>query len=112
MSKFNLNYTYLNPNKYFINKIWSENIINNYEKGLNNLNIDFNKKLNYNFENDNNQFLSGYLQSNDFSEEYFALRPKSENLINLKLQLLSMDIMRDWKVSLEEYLTENYKKLF
>ncbi len=52
------------------------------------------------------------VNSSYFSEEYFALRPKSENLINLKLQLISMDIMRDWKESLEEYLTENYKKLF
>ena len=52
------------------------------------------------------------VNSSYFKKEYFALRPKSENLINLKLQLLSMDIMRDWKESLEEYLNENYKKLF
>ena len=52
------------------------------------------------------------VNSSYFKKEYFALRPKSENLINLKLQLLSMDIMRDWKESIEEYLNENYKKLF
>ena len=52
------------------------------------------------------------VNSSFFKKEYFASRPKSENLINLKLQLLSMDIMRDWKECLKEYLDLNYKKLF
>lgn len=82
-----MNYNYLNPNKYFINKIWNDNIINNYEKGLNNLNIDFNKKLNYNYENNNNDFLSGFLQKNDFQEEYFGIySQKRINNINFDSQ--------------------------
>ena len=33
------------PLKFFINKIWTNSIINNYEKGLNNLNKDFSNNL-------------------------------------------------------------------
>jgi dTDP-4-dehydrorhamnose reductase len=42
-----------------------------------------------------------------FAREYFAARPDSERLINRKLQLRRMNVMRDWKVALREYL-ENY----
>ncbi len=52
------------------------------------------------------------VNSSYFSKEYFATRPKSENLINLKLQLLSMDIMRDWKICLAEYLKSSFKMIF
>ena len=52
------------------------------------------------------------VKSSYFKKEYFAERPKSENLTNLKLQLMSMDIMRDWKICLKEYLDNNYKSFF
>ena len=47
------------------------------------------------------------VSSSFFATEYFAARPDSERLINRKLQLRSMNGMRDWKLALHEYL-ENY----
>jgi dTDP-4-dehydrorhamnose reductase len=49
--------------------------------------------------------------SDYFKSDYFAIRPMSERLINKKLELRRLDIMREWEVSLEEYLT-NYYSLF
>jgi dTDP-4-dehydrorhamnose reductase len=43
-----------------------------------------------------------------FSKEYFAARPASERLISSKLNLRGLNIMRDWRVCLEEYLAEYY----
>ena len=42
--------------------------------------------------------------SDYFKKIYFAPRPTSEILINKRLQLIKMDNMRDWKISLKEYL--------
>lgn len=44
-----------------------------------------------------------------FAKEYFADRPASERLWTRKLQLRGVSAMRDWKVSLKDYL-ENYYK--
>jgi len=49
------------------------------------------------------------VSSDFFSEEYFAPRPASERLVNRKLQLRSLDVMRDWRVGLREYLAEHYE---
>ena len=49
------------------------------------------------------------VDSSYFSKEYFAPRPYSERLINKKLNLRKVNIMRDWKICLEEYM-ENYYK--
>ena len=46
---------------------------------------------------------SGY-----FKDTYFAPRPPSERLINKKLELRNMNIMRDWKVALHEYIGDYY----
>ncbi len=46
---------------------------------------------------------SGY-----FKDTYFAPRPTSERLINRKLELRNMNIMRDWKVALKEYIDDYY----
>jgi dTDP-4-dehydrorhamnose reductase len=47
--------------------------------------------------------------SSDFwSQEYFAERPPSERLIDRKLNLRGLNIMRDWKVCLREYLADYY----
>ncbi len=46
--------------------------------------------------------------SDYFKNEYFAARPASERLINKKLNLRSMNIMRDWKIALREYLHSAY----
>ena len=47
------------------------------------------------------------VQSEFFKEEYFADRPPSERLINKKLDLRGLNMMRDWRVCLKEYI-ENY----
>jgi dTDP-4-dehydrorhamnose reductase len=46
--------------------------------------------------------------SSFFAKEYFAARPDSERLINRKLQLRGLNVMRDWKVALREYLESYY----
>ncbi len=48
------------------------------------------------------------VNSSYFKKEYFVKRPPSERLINSKLQLRNLDIMRDWKTCLEEYLNKEY----
>jgi len=48
------------------------------------------------------------VSSDYFKKEYFAERPPSERLINRKLNLRGLNIMRDWRVSLKEYLEEYY----
>ena len=44
------------------------------------------------------------VDSGHFSKEYFAERPDCERLINKKLDDLSLNTMRDWKVALSDYL--------
>lgn len=44
--------------------------------------------------------------SNFFKEEYFAARPASEKLINMKLNARGLNQMRDWRVALGEYAAE------
>ena len=46
--------------------------------------------------------------SEHFKKEYFAPRPASERLLNARLNEEGMDIMRDWKISLKEYLDNFY----
>lgn len=49
------------------------------------------------------------VSSDFFKKEYFAERPPSERLINKKLELRGLNIMRDWRVALNEYLQEYYE---
>ena len=46
--------------------------------------------------------------SSHFAEEYFAARPACERLINKKLDDLELNIMRDWRIALSEYLVDYY----
>jgi len=48
------------------------------------------------------------VSSSFFNETYFAPRPPSERLVNKKLDLRSMNIMRDWKIALGEYIHDYY----
>lgn len=48
------------------------------------------------------------VSSDYFSKEFFAPRPDSERLINKKLNLRGMNLMRDWRVALREYLEDYY----
>jgi len=47
--------------------------------------------------------------SDYFKETYFAERPPSERLITKKLDIRNANIMRDWKVCLQEYLSDYYQ---
>jgi dTDP-4-dehydrorhamnose reductase len=49
------------------------------------------------------------VDSDYFKDAYFAPRPYSEKLVNLKLDARGINHMRDWKICLEEY-AEVYKK--
>ncbi len=48
------------------------------------------------------------VSSDHFKDVYFAARPPSERLINTKLDLRGLNLMRDWKVALREYLDAYY----
>lgn len=54
-----------------------------------------------------NQIKVTEVTSNYFSKEYFALRPYSERLINSKLNSKGLNVMRNWKSALQEYI-KNY----
>ena len=47
--------------------------------------------------------------SSFFSEEYFAPRPASERLISKKLELRDLNLMRDWRLCLKEYIDTYYQ---
>ena len=46
--------------------------------------------------------------SEHFAQQYFAARPASERLINRKLDLRGLNLMRDWRVALREYMAIAY----
>jgi dTDP-4-dehydrorhamnose reductase len=48
------------------------------------------------------------VSSEHFAKEYFAARPASERLLTTKLDLRGLNIMRDWRTCLDEYLAERY----
>jgi len=47
--------------------------------------------------------------SDHFKTEYFADRPPCERLVNKKLNLRQVNLMRDWRIALREYLEDYYK---
>jgi len=49
------------------------------------------------------------VNSDHFKNVYFAERPPSERLINRKLDIRKINLMRDWRNALKEYV-ENYYK--
>lgn len=49
------------------------------------------------------------VSSSHFAQEYFAARPASERLITKKLHLRDVNVMRDWKTCLKEYLDNYYR---
>ena len=46
------------------------------------------------------------VSSNFFRQDYFAFRSHSERLVNMKLNALGLNVMRDWKTCLHEYSKE------
>jgi dTDP-4-dehydrorhamnose reductase len=49
------------------------------------------------------------VSSDYFKKEYFAERPPSERLVNRRLNLEGLNIMRNWEITLKEYLKGYYK---
>jgi len=49
------------------------------------------------------------VSSDYFNKEYFAERPPCERLINQKLNIRNVNVMRDWRVALKEYLDNYYE---
>jgi dTDP-4-dehydrorhamnose reductase len=49
------------------------------------------------------------VSSDFFRESFFATRPRSERLITTKLNLRKIGTMREWKISLKEYLDDYWK---
>lgn len=48
------------------------------------------------------------VSSDYFAAEYFAARPASERLITKKLDLRGLNVMRDWRECLDDYLADSY----
>ena len=48
------------------------------------------------------------VSSEYFKETYFAARPPSERLVNKKLKLKGLNLMRNWKDALKEYIADYY----
>lgn len=48
------------------------------------------------------------VSSDYFKATYFAERPPCERLVNRKLEIRNINLMRDWKVALEEYIATYY----
>ena len=49
------------------------------------------------------------VNSSHFSDLYYAPRPPNERLVNFKLNLVNLNVMRDWKICLKEYIDSRYK---
>ena len=49
------------------------------------------------------------VSSDYFKKTYYAKRPPSERLLNKKLDLRGVNKMRDWRISLKEYINEYYE---
>ncbi|HSW02340.1 MAG TPA: NAD(P)-dependent oxidoreductase [Sedimentisphaerales bacterium] len=48
------------------------------------------------------------VSSDYYKDVYFAERPPSERLINRKLNIRGLSIMREWRVALQEYIQSDY----
>ena len=48
------------------------------------------------------------VSSEYFKDRYFAERPASERLVNRKLELRGLNVMRDWRLALKEYIESYY----
>lgn len=48
------------------------------------------------------------VSSDYFKDTYFAQRPACERLVNKKLDIRGLNVMRDWRVALKEYIATYY----
>ena len=51
------------------------------------------------------------VKESHFQKEYYAKRPPAERLLNRKLNLKGLNIMRPWQICLKEYIEEHYADL-
>ena len=56
-----------------------------------------------------NQVNITLVDSDYWKKEYFAERPPSERLVNKKLDIRDLNIMRDWRICLKEYIDDFYQ---
>lgn len=49
------------------------------------------------------------VKSDYFKAIYFAERPACERLVNAKLTMRNLNLMRDWKIALKEYISKYYQ---
>lgn len=56
-----------------------------------------------------NKILLTPVNSDYFSKTYFAERPTCERLVNKKLEIRGINVMRDWKIALKEYVDNYYQ---
>lgn len=56
-----------------------------------------------------NQIKINVVNSDYFKDIYFAERPPCERLDNRKLKIRDINLMRDWKIALREYVDEYYQ---
>ena len=49
------------------------------------------------------------VDSSYWKKTYFAERPPSERLVDKKLELRNLNVMRDWRICLKEYIDNYYK---
>jgi dTDP-4-dehydrorhamnose reductase len=52
------------------------------------------------------------VSSDYFKDVYFAQRPPNERLVNKKLNLRGINLMRNWKIALREYIGDYYFDYF
>ena len=64
-----------------------------------------------NFYNLEDKVIINEVSSDYFSSTYHAPRPYCERLINYKLNLINMNIMRDWEICLKEYLINSFNEI-
>lgn len=59
--------------------------------------------------NKENEVKINIVTSEYFKDVYYAERPPSERLANKKLELRGLNVMKDWKISLREYVNDYYE---
>jgi len=49
------------------------------------------------------------VNSEYYKNVYFAQRPANERLVNRKLDIRGLNLMKDWRIALKEYISQYYK---
>jgi len=49
------------------------------------------------------------VNSEYYKNVYFAQRPANERLVNRKLEIRGLNLMKDWRIALKEYISQYYK---